>query len=208
MRTALFLALLAACKKTEPVAAAKNAAAICWRGSTCTEVYANDLVAETERWCGAEHGQFQRDAACKADMRVGACRLPSGSADIAYPPVTVAQASNACRTAHGQFVADVDLPETGAERTYSCMIVKGKLPPIDGTCLEERSVVDLAATEDKANCLTLGGVYKEGACPQEGRVGACETLQHQLRATRVFYASSFDAVRARQACDQLGGAMR
>jgi hypothetical protein len=85
------------------------------------------------------------------------------------------------------------------------MIEKGKLPPLDGTCQEQESVVDLSGTVDRINCTTIGGKFANGPCPADGRVGVCETPQISVKSSRIFYASGYDAGAAHGRCDEIKG---
>jgi len=199
-----FAVILLGCKKSPPPPPEPKAAAICDNPVThaCTEVYDSLLVPETERWCLGLAADFSKGAVCKQQGRTGACLEPSGSVEWSYGSMAKAQIS--CHALHGRFIAD-DVPDAGPSARYSCMIPHSPLTPLEGTCLEQDSVVDLAATEDKINCAKIGGTFAVGPCPPDARVGRCGTPQHSTRATRIFYATKYDAGTAHGACDQLQG---
>jgi hypothetical protein len=204
MRWLAVVLLAVGCKKSDPAPPPQPKwPAICdvqnESKHTCTET-SDVLVAE--KTC---EGRFEKNAACPAEKRTGSCRLPSGAAMHSYRPTDTTKAQNECGFLHGQFVADTDLPEAGTSSTFSCMIDKSKLPPLDGTCQEQESVVDLSGTVDKINCETIRGKFAAGPCPAENRVGVCETPSIAVKSTRVFYASGFDAGVAQARCDEIKG---
>ena len=148
---------------------------------------------------------FTKNAACPVEGQISACRMPSGSVEYNYAPSNVARAQTACGNNHGQFVADTTLPEAGAVAVYSCMLTSSKLPPIDGTCLEEESVVDLSNTASKKNCLTINGTFEVAPCPTNNAIGRCVSKAHSVKATRVYYGNKHDAGAAHAVCDQIAG---
>lgn len=177
----------------------------------CTEIYDPELLPESEHWCNEmksakDTAVFTKNAACPVEGQISACRMPSGSVEFSYAPSTVARAQFTCGNHyHGQFVADTTLPEAGSVTVYSCMLTKSKLAPIDGTCLEEESVVDLAMTASKQNCLTINGTFDVAPCPTANAIGRCISKAHQVKATRVFYGNKHDAGAAHAVCDQIAG---